>query len=137
LSLASIDEPQRKEVLKSICTVNVKKTPGAGTAGENELDHIADEDERFLKKQFALYSPDLVICCGQVPANVHYRCQDANALWQVTSRGQKYWLSSTGTAVIQFFHPQARKSKRNLYGQLIDAAKEIMQVKYSAASVGN
>lgn len=136
-SLDAIDEPQRKEVLQSICAVNIKKTPGAGTADENELAHIAAEDEQFLKKQFALYSPNLVICCGQEAALSYHKCQGEDAAWQTTSRDLKYWRSSSGGSVIRFVHPQAHKSSRDLYYDLINAVKEITQARAATANAAN
>jgi uracil-DNA glycosylase len=129
--LSTIDEKQRKNILNSICVVNIKKTPGAGTADEEAVIQIAEQDEELLRKQFALYKPDLVVCCGSAPAYEYHKLFGENTVWQITSQGLKYWRSTNGTFVVQVAHPQARVSANALYDALIGSVREITQGRFS------
>ena len=53
----------RKETLKSICSMNLKKTPGGSSTKPAEL-KFAKEDGNFIQKQYNLYNPDITICGG-------------------------------------------------------------------------
>lgn len=63
-------DKQRQELFKSICVMNLKKSPGSCIANHNELWKIADEDKIFLNNQFKIYfenqvtRPDIIIACG-------------------------------------------------------------------------
>jgi len=122
--LQNINEKQRKDTLKSVCVVNIKKTPGAGTADEKAVIQIAKQDEELLRKQLDFYKPDLVICCGRRLTDVYYKVFGENAVRQITSQSLPYWRSTNGLFVI-VDHPQARKSAKALYDALIGSVQKI------------
>ena len=59
-----ISEWFRVEILRSICAINLKKSPGTHTAEMASLARIANEDAVRIQEQYAIYDPDLTICGG-------------------------------------------------------------------------
>ncbi|MBF4296535.1 hypothetical protein EAY24_25145, partial [Vibrio anguillarum] len=49
-----LSQEDRKSTLKSICAMNLKKSPGTHTADYASLNKVANEDRSFIKKQYAL-----------------------------------------------------------------------------------
>lgn len=66
IELATVGVQQRRETLRSIGALNLKKSTGRHTAINADLWRIAQDDKEFLQRQYALYDPDLTICCGSV-----------------------------------------------------------------------
>ncbi len=124
--LQQITEEQRKSTLKSICVINLKKSPGGSTTDNDILAKEAREDKIFLKRQFSLYNPDLVICCGKGVSEIFCELMDLPpGEWKMTKRGIRYYEYTKKKYVVEFFHPQARVASHLLYYSLIDAIREI------------
>lgn len=121
-SLAQIDQSNRVSVLKSICAVNLKKTPGLHTADAQELARIATEDRELIKEQIALYEPDIIICCGtgREIDNLFGKGE-----WQTTTRGVGYREFGPKRFAVAYAHPEARVGAPLLYYSLVDAIREI------------
>ena len=52
------------EVLRSICVINLNKSPGTHTTKIAKLKKVATEDAVLIRSQYAIYDPDLTICGG-------------------------------------------------------------------------
>lgn len=126
-ALSSISEEQRKEVLKSICVVNVKKLSGGHTSDLKQIHGAARQDSQRLKAQLSIYHPDLIICCGTdgVYFNEIYQYQPE---WKMTSRGIWY-VKEPDRIVMSYSHPEARVRDCLLYYGLVDAVREILNTK--------
>lgn len=126
-SIEEISKGKRKEILNSICVMNLKKSPGGGKTNIHELYKIAEEDKEPLNKQFKLYDPDLIICCGSVTTDVFVSKIELknNLKWETTSRSIKFCEFKPHKYLISYYHPQARLLSCLLYYGLIDAVKEI------------
>lgn len=118
-------ELQRRELLRSVCVMNLKKSPGGSVSDPERLEKIAQEDRAFLNEQFRLYSPDLVICGGT--SHIFQREIDLGQplKWRATRRGIRFHEFLPHRYVIAFWHPHARVGPPLLYYGLIDAIKEI------------
>lgn len=119
-----IDVKFRKDVLKSICVMNLKKSPGIHTTNYDELKKVAEEDRVFIQRQYNIYKPDITICCGR---GYLFRSVigDGKIKWETTNRDVKWYKQKSNSIVISYFHPQARiKSSLMLYS-LLDAVHEI------------
>lgn len=128
--LEKISKEQRKEHLKSICAVNLKKSPGGRTTDNNALSKEAKEDEKFLNEQFGIYNPDLVICCGSI---VSRKFLDLVKLpeksdYKMTTRGICYHEYQTNKYMIEYSHPEARVANCLLHYGLVDAIREILKI---------
>jgi len=80
-----------------------------------------------MEKQFSLYTPDLVVCCGTGDMFLWVLTQGGDAYeWKTTSRGV-YHFDWHGVPVIAFPHPEARVLTNILMYAFIDAVKEILR----------
>jgi len=125
--LEKITELQRRDELKSIAVMNLKKSPGGHTTIPEQLHSAAARDRELLAEQFSIYSPDLIICCGTDASNaLHAQVRQVQSpRWQQTRRGIWYHKMSNGAAVISYAHPEARVADSILYYGLVDAVREI------------
>ena len=124
--MENITENQRKEILKSVCVVNVKKTSGGHTADSKKLEEAAEEDSAFLRKQLAIYEPEVIICCGTDWLYFDY-IYNYKPKWEMTSRGIWY-VRDEEKIIISYSHPEARTKDCLLYYGLVDAVKEIVNI---------
>lgn len=126
--LSEITEVQRRDTLKSICAINLKKSPGGHTTDNQSLWGVSNEDRDFIRRQFAIYDSDVVICCGSVTTDLLYSLVDfgSNPSWMMTTRGIWYHEYMPKKYVVAYAHPAARVADCLLYYGLIDALREIL-----------
>ncbi|KAA3613619.1 MAG: hypothetical protein D8M58_17205 [Calditrichaeota bacterium] len=124
-----IEKKDREEILKSICVMNLKKSPGTTATVNDELDQVAKEDKTYLNSQFNLYDPDIIICCSRVVSDLFHELIEfpEKPDWKMTSRGVWYHSYKPGKFVISYLHPQAHVPGNMLYYTLLDAVKEIRE----------
>lgn len=127
--LEPIDEQRRIDALSSIAAMNLKKSPGGHTTNLEELNRVAVEDRVFINRQFNLYDPDIVICCGSPTSDTFHSLIDLGAApsWQMTSRGIWFHEFKPGKYVVSYAHPEARVADCLLYYGIIDALREIIR----------
>lgn len=126
--LEQVDEERRQKTLRSVAVINLKKSPGGYTADAGALYKVADEDKLFLNRQFSLYEPDIVVCCGSITSDVFHSLVDFSTEpdWKSTSREVWYHEYLPGKYVIRYTHPEARVADNLLYYGLVDAVREIL-----------
>ena len=123
--IEGISEKERKEVLKSIAAVNLKKETGGGAVADNDAIYKhALNDKDFLKEQVAIYDPELIICCGTSYAFFDSVYNGRDVKWGITFNGVWY-ARDNNKVIISYNHPEARVSPNFLYYPLIDALREI------------
>jgi hypothetical protein len=125
--LESISHDDRVETLRSICSMNLKKSPGTHTTVKASFDKAVEEDKQFIKKQYELYKPDLTICGGTGWALRHVLGLNQSEVF-TTTRGIKWFLNTQNNPVIIYVHPEARVQNSLLTYGLIDAVREILDV---------
>ena len=115
------------ETLRSICVINLKKSPGGHTTDNKELEDEAREDNNFLNRQFSIYAPDIVICCGSIVSYLFHELIEipGETRWKTTRRGVEFHELQPNRYLISYSHPEARVSDNLLYYGLIDAVREI------------
>lgn len=59
-----LTQKRRDEILPHICAINLKKESGGERSNKGEIRLAAKDDKDYIKRQIALYQPDLVITCG-------------------------------------------------------------------------
>ncbi len=124
---------KRQELLKYICVMNLKKSPGGHTNDKIELKKIAQDDEDFLNKQFQIYfadpatRPDFIIACGSTTSAIFNSVIKINnkSGWKLTKRGVWFYKYDTKRYFISYAHPEARIQSSLLYYGLIDTIKEL------------
>jgi len=124
--LVEIDRERRRETLKSIAVVNLKKSPGGHTTDSAELAKISEEDRVLLIRQFALYAPDVIVCCGtsELFHSLVPICEQPQ--WKSTRRGVGFHEYRPEKFVMKYYHPETRCAASLLYYGLIDAIREIL-----------
>ena len=119
-----ISKEDRQLFLKSICAMNLKKSPGTHTTDIASLSKVSYEDRNLIQRQFALYDPDLTICGGT--GELFKDVAGFNELeWNRTNRGVWWYQRSPKKYVISFCHPEARVDNSLIVYGLIDAVREI------------
>lgn len=128
INLAEVTKERRCLALKSICAINLKKSPGGHTTINQDLWEIAAQDKEFINKQYALYDPDIIICCGSAAKDVFHWVLDFHPTpeWSMTKRGIWFHVYSPGKHLVSYAHPEARVADCLLYYGLLDALKEIL-----------
>ena len=126
--LESITSKQRKKVLKSICSINLKKSCDEIFTDNNKLLEIVNQEREYLNEQFSLYSPDIIICCGFITCEI-FKSQirfKRKLNWYMTDRGIYYCEYEPGKLLISYCHPEAQVQDSIMYYGLIDAVKEAL-----------
>lgn len=128
--LKIITEERRKETLRKIAVVNLKKTPGGSSASIKSIQAAARRDRERIEEQLSLYDPDYIICCGTGVGDIFLQdvLQKEPPFWQETSferLGYRIgYRQEKGPLIISYWHPQARKKMEELYNALLDTLQE-------------
>lgn len=122
--LESISEKQRIDTLRSICAMNLKKSPGTHTTVRADFDTVVSQDKAFIKEQYEIYNPDLTVCCG-TGWDLRFALDLNDEQVYETSRGIKWFVNKQNKPVIMYAHPAARVQYSLLVYGLIDAVREI------------
>ena len=119
----------RRETLKSIVVMNLKKSPGGSTANAAALKNVAKEDAPYIQKQYAIYDPDITICGGVKTGDLFWEAlhRDSDMKWKQTTRGIWWYSRSAHKFVVAVPHPEARVQDSLLLYALLDAIKEIKE----------
>ncbi|WP_411975548.1 hypothetical protein [Sulfitobacter faviae] len=123
--LEPVSTDDRRDLLASIAAINLKKEPGGHTSVAAEIADAASARRSLLRRQFSIYEPDLVICCGTASWAVSALLDEPKAHWQRTTRGVRYCRTGDGATVIDFSHPEARCPNPFIVYGLLDAVREI------------
>lgn len=115
----------RVEILKSICALNLKKSPGTHTTDIVSLNAVAEEDKDYIQRQYSIYDPDLTICGGTGDL-FKWVAGHQEKKWQQTKRGIWWYERSDRKYVVSFSHPEARVHSPLLVYGLLDAVNEIL-----------
>ncbi|MFT3733718.1 MAG: hypothetical protein QM776_01555 [Rhodocyclaceae bacterium] len=124
--LVEVDEDRRVSTLRSIAAINLKKSPGGHTSDPEELARISREDKVFLNRQFSLYAPDIVVCCGTSGLFHALVTVSESIRLQKTRRGIAFHEYQPGKFIVDYAHPEARCASHLLYYGLVDAMREIL-----------
>ena len=113
------------DLLRKICWVNVKKSPGGSTVEQNAFNTYwrQQENQQFLRQQLDLYAPDIIVCCG-TSWNYIEAYRDCNLQPLLNEDGIEYYFHGQ-RLVINFYHPLATTyTKENFYNLLCKVVQE-------------
>ncbi|WP_396634108.1 hypothetical protein [Maribacter sp. R86514] len=120
----SVNENDRKKILKTIAVLNLKKESGGPSSNMGQIWHHANEDKDLLKEQIDLYDPNIIICCGTGGIVSELQLFENIGEFKKTSNGTLF-AKSEEKLVIQYLHPQCRKNKKLLFDNLLSSIEEI------------
>lgn len=121
-------EKERKKYLAPISVINLKKTPGGGTANNSEIDKFAKADREFIKKQLEIYDPDIIICGGTGDMLIESVLNLDNNNWIYLSNYLSY-LIYKDKLIVKTYHPDSRISKKDLSENVALPIKDILKNK--------
>ncbi|MBC8552287.1 MAG: hypothetical protein H8D23_21870 [Candidatus Brocadiales bacterium] len=121
---SKINNEFRIENLKSICVINLKKSPGTHTTNYASLEAVANEDKDNIRKQYSIYNPDVTICGGTGNLFKKVVGHESNE-WRMTKKGIWWYERENRKYVVSFAHPEARVQSSLLVYGLLDAIREI------------
>lgn len=120
-------QEERKDILKSIAVVNLKKEDGGNKTDMNALRERVERDNEFLKRQLGIYieqTPVVFVCCGTrllsmlknsvLPLFSDYDSLDFN---RVDSTLYIKPYSDRKIYFVAFNHPNCRKSSSTLINE--------------------
>lgn len=121
----------RIEQLQKVVAMNLKKEPGVEVTDNKELTRHALADGDFLKRQIALYEPELIICCGPMVGHLASEIfwPDRTKDWKETSWGVEYLQVTNRQVAISYHHPAARAAPNALCQTLMGAVREVLKNK--------
>ena len=129
-----IDGERRVRATSKIVAMNLKKTPGGGSANWPHVRAAVQRDRKFIHTQLALYKPDYVVCCGRSRVadllfgadarTPHRDCDVPMTVDAGLTEPVRFWLVN-GTPYIDWYHPQYLIARDILVGGLIHAVREI------------
>ncbi len=125
----------RKETLKSIVAMNLKKSPGGPRTDLQVLKDVATKDAPYIQKQYAIYDPDITICGGDDTADLFQKAVDHQREWRKTGpigagKDEISWYRRNADPekpkyVVAYWHPAAHMNSRDLLSNLLDVVAEI------------
>ncbi len=119
----NVNESFRREELRGIVVVNLKKCPGGSSSHYATLKKVATEDAPHIREQFAIYDPDITVCGGT--GGLFHDGVHPGIDWRQTARGICWYRRNADKFVVAFPHPEARVQDSLLLFTLLDAIKEI------------
>ena len=120
---------ERAKIFKKIAAMNLKKESGGSQSKYDEIRSVAIEDSALIKEQIEMYMPDIIICCGKELIFNRIKSIFAGNVEQMVCKNAriiKITLNGKTTTVLDFYHPQARKKKPELF-KLLEEAKECLK----------
>jgi hypothetical protein len=107
----------RFQYLQCTAVANLKKIPGASRSSYREISAAAKENWELLREQFQLYRPNLTIAGGVFGI---IKAQTGRAEIPQSKGRFPYFKDEEFGVCIDFYHPQCRRSKTELFGFLRD-----------------
>ena len=116
--------------------MNLKKSPGGSSTDLQALKAVAKEDAPYIKRQYAIYDPDITICGGDNTAEIFKEVVGHKMEWQKTksigAQGDEIWWYKRNDekekpkVVVSYWHPaQRRRRAKDLLYILLDVIAKI------------
>ncbi len=120
----------RKKWLSYCAVINLKKSPGEGSADRENIESSIQNDgyKRLLQKQILNYKPELIICCGTGNLVNQVLKSQLSTDWSRSRLG--VWYSKMNLCkgfIIHYLHPQARLKSNFMHFMLTDTINELMK----------
>ncbi|EEI85223.1 hypothetical protein [Anaerococcus lactolyticus] len=127
-TVEDLDKYDRKKYLAPISVINLKKTPGKTTSNDSEIDKFAKDDREFIKNQVEIYRPDFIICGGTGDIFIKNNLNLDISSWTYVSDYLSY-LIYNDTIIVKTYHPAYRKSKKDLFENIVSPIRDILNNK--------
>ncbi len=127
--IIAINEIELRMKWLSYCAVvNLKKSPGEGSADINSVHRVAEKCKDILIQQIGLYEPHFIICCGTGYIVSQIFKDQILIPWKKSRFGVDFAkFSSTSGFAIQYLHPQARYYNNFKHYILTETVRELIK----------
>ena len=115
--------PEARAIMLRSAWINIKKANGVSKSDVQDLRGVVDRDIRFLRRQFELLSPCIVLCC-----RTFNLVKDLLFPGLQKIDGAKFSYRSGSVVIIDYMHPA--RAPRKTYEPLIE---EIERIKKAGA----
>ncbi len=109
----------REKGLRIAALMNLKKTPGGASSDPCEICFHAWKDRKWIKEEFDIVDPHIVVCCGNGTAN---GLRHAVPFRQPLADMKGCWFDN-GRLFIETLHWRARKKKLVMHESLVNPLK--------------
>lgn len=122
----NVNEEFRKEQVRKIAVINLKKVPGTEKSKMAEIRKFAWNDRELLKRQISLCEPDIVVCCGTGEIVKEFKLVDNEYFknWSKSSANIEFHLTKKNSLIISHCHPQKWTSDQEKFDPLIKTVQE-------------
>ena len=129
--LCAGDSGFRGKQTRTIVAVNLNKIPGSTRADWRTVRENALQYRRYLCEQFALYAPDLTICCGgDQLADLYWEIvgdqTTTTVKWERTTRGIWFLRAPMCGCLLDYVHPEIYCPDHLIHYPLIAAVRETL-----------
>ena len=121
----TINHNDRKEILKTIAVLNLKKESGGASSNMGQIWNHANKDKDLLREQIELYDANVIICCGTGDIVEELQLFKNIGVFKNATNGIGF-AKNNNIIVVKYMHPQCRKSKKKLFENLFSTIKEIL-----------
>ena len=117
--------------------VNAKKASGGASANDNLVYAHAEKDKEFLRAQFDIYAPNIILCgggytCKNQEVLIHYIANNliyADIEFTKMDGSNWIWYSIEKKMVlINSYHPVAHRSNESKYNTLIEHFQRFLKL---------
>jgi hypothetical protein len=127
-------DPAYPQVLHEIAVMNLKKTPGGGSANDKEINRFALDrsNQVFIRREIEIIAPQIIISCvgtGTRVDKLHGTVRSLlapGAPWLRSQNGVFYLLFEAGI-LVAFAHPAGRFAEADMYKHLVGETQAIVQ----------
>ena len=113
----------RKEYLRHVAIINLKKQAGSKSSNMREIFEHAKRDVKLIKSQIELYDPEIVICGGTGDIVKEIGLFEGLDKWEKSARGVSFNIAKN-RIIVSYKHPAARQSKKHMFIDIINTIKE-------------
>jgi len=104
-----------------LCIVNAKKASGGSTADYTEIWEHEEKYRNFLRQQFDIYSPNIIVCGGSWKmADIAKRIYSDITFTKMENSNWIWYSVEKQLVLIDSYHPGAFKSNEEKYDTLIE-----------------
>jgi hypothetical protein len=122
----TINMKKRKEALKCVAIMNLKKSVGKSVSDRKEIEQHIRDNKQFLLRQIEIINPDIII--GGVTYFTYWQYLfDVNSYFK-TGHGIKA-LEWNGIPIIDFYHPSVSAGRALTYSLLKQVFESTFHIK--------
>jgi len=103
-------EEDKVKLLQQIAIINLKKIPGKSRSSDKEIQEEFDKNKNIIFSQIDTFEPDIIIFGGTAK---YLNASDRDRIKKIKN-----------CVVVSAYHPNARKSHKEYYKDVLDKIKE-------------